>query len=697
MKLKKTLLVGLSFVLVAVIAIGGTLAYLTMNAGNEKNVFSVGNINVSLDEEVGVLGEGGEIKENTNGAEYIDIMPGDYLKKKVTVSNNGETDAYVAVTVTINNADIINTAIDDVYGDGNKGGQAMYDFIFDGWGINQNPRPDDNGGKSATGAKNAHGVIDGTYGLPEHVLKVDFSKTTDFDNDTTMFGTDNWFQNETEQNATKKGNYSAWLSGGGYHTSKLTDDPATAEDERDYIIVYTYYMYLPAGESSTLFKGLNVPAEFNAEQLAMFDGLEINVSASAIQADNMAVAAQYKNDTYGKAKTAFYILDGGEVPKDYTNKPTGDVTPAYASLVGKTSWNSIWGEAYTNAKESLVIKVYSGNTYLGSNTLNDLSKSDCVTWHCYFNGEDFESWTMNWEQKPTIDLVPTTVELWVDGEKVDETAVRMNCPDDLAPITGAVINANDEIVKFVTNKWTEELAAGETYVPFVSSTKELNAALSEGKTNLYLMPGEYTVANGTNKTLTINGTKDAVLIHENEGEGGCDYGFKGSTVTFNGVTIDVTRNTTGWEWGYAYMNGTYNNCTINGQYSLYGTSVFNNCTLNVSGDSYNIRTWGAPTATFTGCTFNSDGKALLLYGTANTKLTVKNCVFNDNGGLTDLKAAIEIGNDYGKSYELIVDNTVVNGYEINDTGINTGTTLWANKSSMGTDKLNVVVDGKDVY
>ena len=87
----------------------------------------------------------------------------------------------------------------------------------------------------------------------------------------------------------------------------------------------------------------------------------------------------------------------------------------------------------------------------------------------------------------------------------------------------------------------------------------------------------------------------------------------------------------------------------------------------------------------------------MLYGTANTKLTLNDCTFNDNGGLTDLKAAIEIGNDYGKSYELIVNNTTVNGYEINDKGIVTGTTLWANKNSMAQDKLNVVVDGVDVY
>ena len=88
---------------------------------------------------------------------------------------------------------------------------------------------------------------------------------------------------------------------------------------------------------------------------------------------------------------------------------------------------------------------------------------------------------------------------------------------------------------------------------------------------------------------------------------------------------------------------------------------------------------------------------MLLYGAANTKLTVNDCTFNDSGVLPDLKAAIEIGNDYNKSYELIVNNAKVYGYEINDKGINTGTTLWANKNSMPTNKLNVVVDGVDVY
>ena len=224
-----------------------------------------------------------------------------------------------------------------------------------------------------------------------------------------------------------------------------------------------------------------------------------------------------------------------------------------------------------------------------------------------------------------------------------------------------------------------------------------STAIQNGATTVYLGSGDYVIpAAAQGKTLKIVGNGSTSIAVTKVGTGGenCDYGLDGSTVVFENVTITTNSST---YIGYARCNGTYNNCTINGTYTLYGNSVFNNCTFNVSGDVYNIWTWGAPTAEFNNCTFNSDGKAVLLYGTANTKLIVNGCTFNDKGGLADLKAAIEIGNDYGKSYELIVTNTTVNGYEINDKGISTGTTLWANKNSMGTDKLNVVVDGVDVY
>lgn len=285
------------------------------------------------------------------------------------------------------------------------------------------------------------------------------------------------------------------------------------------------------------------------------------------------------------------------------------------------------------------------------------------------------------------------------GYEVDaKAAVKfVDCTYDGIPLTANNISA---LVAYDTQNATVENT--EEVVETVLNDAQLATAVKEAQNGdkINLAPGNWVVPNeAKGKEITFVGTEnpeDVAVAVTKVGVGGenCDYGLDGSDATFENITITTNSST---YIGYARCNGTYKNCIINGTYTLYGNSVFEDCTFNVSGDVYNVWTWGAPTATFTRCTFNSDGKALLLYGQANTKLTVNDCTFNDNGGLTDLKAAIEIGNDYNKSYELIVNNTTVNGYEINDKGIVTNTTLWGNKNSMPQDKLNVVVDGVDVY
>jgi hypothetical protein len=216
-----------------------------------------------------------------------------------------------------------------------------------------------------------------------------------------------------------------------------------------------------------------------------------------------------------------------------------------------------------------------------------------------------------------------------------------------------------------------------------------------------LNAGEYVIPDSAvGKTITFVGTgapEDTLITAQNDGaaEGNCDYSLRGSKATFENVTITTTGT---YFPGYAGCQGTYKNCIINGVFTLYDSSSFEDCTFNISGDLYNVWTWGAAEATFTNCTFNCDGKAMLLYGQANTKLTMNNCVFNDNGDDTVTgKAAIEIGNDYNSSYELTVNNATVNGFAINPNGFVTGTTLWANKNSMPADKLKVTVDGKNAY
>lgn len=108
--------------------------------------------------------------------------------------------------------------------------------------------------------------------------------------------------------------------------------------------------------------------------------------------------------------------------------------------------------------------------------------------------------------------------------------------------------------------------------------------------------GDYIIpSSAKGKTLTFIGTgtpEDVKVAVTKVGSGyeNCDYGLDGSTVTFESITITTNSST---YIGYARCNGTYKNCVINGTYTLYGDSKFERCTFNVSGDVYNIWTWGA--------------------------------------------------------------------------------------------------------
>ena len=206
----------------------------------------------------------------------------------------------------------------------------------------------------------------------------------------------------------------------------------------------------------------------------------------------------------------------------------------------------------------------------------------------------------------------------------------------------------------------------------------------------YIMPD---VAAG--KTLTIAGNGNTAIAVQDDGSyEGCDYSLRGATVTFEGVTINTdSRNYT----GYAGCSATYNNCTINGAYTLYGESVFNNCTFNVTGDTYNIWTWGAKSVKFNGCTFNTDGKSILVYN-QSCDVYVNDCVFKDRtNGAGFTKSALETGVDgVGPVYNIYINNTTVNGFAENDKGVGY-MNIVGNKNSITDQYLNIVIDGVDVY
>ncbi len=230
----------------------------------------------------------------------------------------------------------------------------------------------------------------------------------------------------------------------------------------------------------------------------------------------------------------------------------------------------------------------------------------------------------------------------------------------------------------------------------VSTTEELEDAIEGGETTIILGSGNYIIPDSAQgKTLTIVGNGDTVVANQNDGSyEGCDYSLDGATVTFENVTITTDGHTYA---GYARCNATYNNCTINGSYTLYGESVFNNCTFNVEGDYYNIWTWGGKKVEFNNCTFNTDGKSVLVYN-QSCDVYVNGCTFNDRtNGTGFTKSALETGVDgVGPKYNIYIKDTTFNGFAENDKCVGYKN-IVGNKNSMTNEYLNIVVDGVDVY
>lgn len=206
----------------------------------------------------------------------------------------------------------------------------------------------------------------------------------------------------------------------------------------------------------------------------------------------------------------------------------------------------------------------------------------------------------------------------------------------------------------------------------------------------------YTLPAMTGKDVTIIGTKDTV-IDVSTGSTHND-----ATIALEGVT--VKGQTSGNFEGLMHTKKvTYKDCTITGKQTLYANDVeFINCAFENQND-YCIWTWGAKNVTFEGCTFMTGGKAINLYGgagsaeTPTTVLTVNNCIFNDSNNGATGKAAIEVGNDYGATYILTVNNVTVNGFAVNTEGEDTGSRIWANKKSMDAAHLSVTIDGNKVH
>lgn len=273
----------------------------------------------------------------------------------------------------------------------------------------------------------------------------------------------------------------------------------------------------------------------------------------------------------------------------------------------------------------------------------------------------------------------------------EQTGPNSNLPEGyIAEVTGTTEDGR--------NIYTVRPSTVKMNGRYYANISEAIANVAEGEElNIELADGVYTIpANAKGQTLKFIGAGDAqntiIAIQKADNpKEPCDYGFDGSTVTFENLTIEANPIPNQYS-GFVRCNGTYKNCIIKNQYTLYGTSSFENCRFYISGNKYNLWTWGA-SADFTKCTFDCDGKAVLVYGYGTSTVTFTECVFNDFGGV-DGKAAIETGNDYDATYTIEIKDCEVNGFDVNSVS---GSNVWGNKNSMTADKLNVIIDETKVY
>lgn len=299
-KSNKIIALCLSFVLLFA-AVGGTIAWLTDHASKE-NVFSVGKVDISLFEEVGVTDALGndvtaeKVIETENGSQFINLLPGNKITKAPTIHNNGNNDAYVRVVVEVENkgdlVQIMNDAIDLVFEDkigaNTNAYNNFYNTIFDGWNISYL--------KTAETGNCMRFVMN--QRADDEVLAIDSVRVMDDATPSSwQFATSNTFKTESE---TANKHYGIGYFPSEYGTTSYYQNIMTAGEGK---LIYVFYLKLEPQDTYTLFNGFNVPESFDAQSLAFFDGLEVNVYADAIQTEGFADGDNAETDV---TDTAWY-------------------------------------------------------------------------------------------------------------------------------------------------------------------------------------------------------------------------------------------------------------------------------------------------------------------------------------------------------------------------------------------------------
>ena len=233
-----------------------------------------------------------------------------------------------------------------------------------------------------------------------------------------------------------------------------------------------------------------------------------------------------------------------------------------------------------------------------------------------------------------------------------------------------------DISAYVTNNGTIS-TTGKWWITVATVAEFREALASSNEVNIYLADGTYNdVLTATNKTINIKGGTGAVIGITRIASRYHDHlSLQGCTVTLEGVSVNFAD---GCNYA-AFINNptmTYIDCTIKGQFYIYGDTNFIGCTFD--NDDEAAKSAMRYTYIYDGdvlvddCDFYTQGHALIMFKDQGVDhmLTVKDSRFHGGAGRTAYAvanqntAAIEIDGSCGANYTLNLEgnNTFDEGF-----------------------------------
>jgi predicted ribosomally synthesized peptide with SipW-like signal peptide len=322
---KKIITLCLVIAMLSVAVIGGTLAYFT-DEEQARNEFTIGNVEIDLWEVVGqvdgadtpntklpvtTLGQG---NDGDTVQEYAPIMPGDEMKKTITVENTGSEDAYIAISIKHELYRTFNSNIDTYY-EGlmtdEKGNpvaekiaavnktlgtsyttveetmQYITDAIWSGNGWNlwyDKHSADTEGGQTEPYGTRYYPTIaragqDGTWNHAK-----DFEVDAEGNKIPTLVAVDY----VVDQNTVAYPN-SPERSG---YAKNMLDTIDAYESLEDNNRMWVYYYYVPAGQEVTLDLSFSCPTWIDNSSINAFGQMILDIQAAAIQTSGFDTAEE---------------------------------------------------------------------------------------------------------------------------------------------------------------------------------------------------------------------------------------------------------------------------------------------------------------------------------------------------------------------------------------------------------------------